>query len=168
MFIRLNQTLGLPVISQESGNRLGRVKDLIIDYETGEFLALLVGEGILTSLEIVEIDKVNNFLPDRVMVRDDTSLEILESGRIQEIIQSKIKIKGNKVMTESGTDLGKVTDFEINLNSNRLSSISVKNKILGKPLIISYNQIISIEKDAIIVKDGVVKIKTFEPELARV
>jgi len=167
MSIRFNKVLSLPVISYESGDRLGEIKDLVVDHDNGKFLALVVGEGILTGSRIIRVDKVRNFGRDTVMILDSRSLEVMTPGRIQDIIQSKIKIKGNKVITESETNLGKVMDFEIDLESERLSFIFVRTKILGGPLIVSYNQIVSIGKDAIVVKDEVVKVKALEPELAR-
>lgn len=167
MFIRFNKVLSLPVVSCESGDRLGEIKDLVVDYDNGKFLALVVGEGTLAGLRIIKVDKVKNFSRDRVMILDTRSLEVMTPGRIEDIIQSKIKIKGNKVITENGTNLGKVIDFEIDLDSSRLSFIFVRTKILGGPLMVFYDQIVSIKKDTIVVKDEVVKVKALEPELAR-
>lgn len=168
MSLHFNKALGLPVISQESGNRLGEIEDLVIDYETGKLLALLVsGGGVMAGLRIVRTENIRNISQEQVLVRDDASLEILGPSRIQDIIQSKIKIKSNKVITENGTNLGKAIDFELDLESERLSCISVRTKILGKPLVVSWDQIVSIGKEAIVVKEEVVKVKTLEPELAR-
>lgn len=158
MSIFFNQARGLSVVSYKFGDLLGQVEDLIIDPETGKFLALIV-----KGQKVIKAEKIRNFDEKQVLVSGKAG-ETLLSDKIQEIIQNKIKIKGNKVMTESGTRLGRVIDFEIDLVSNKLSTIFVRTKILGKPLMISWNQIISIGKEAIVVRDQVIKIA--EPELA--
>ena len=163
MSIFFNQVRGLSVISHKSGDLLGRVEDLVVDPETGKFLALVVLRK-LSEVSLVKLDKIKEFNHQAVTVLNNQSLEKISSGEIFNIIQNKIKIKGNKVITESGTRLGRVIDYEIDLVSNKLSTIFVRTKILGKPLIISRNQIISIGKEAIIVRDQVIKIA--EPELA--
>lgn len=154
-----NQILGLSVTG-ESGKSLGKVTDLVLDYETGKFLALFIeGQKVIKSEQIKNVDK------DQILVSHEVE-GALPSDKIQKMIQSKIKIKGNKVITESGTHLGKVVNFEIDLNLNRLSFIFVKDKLLGKSMDIAWDQIISIKKEAILVKDEVVKIKAPELELA--
>lgn len=155
--ISLNQILGLPVIADKSKRLLGKVVDLVLDYKTGKFLGL-----ILEGQKVISPERIKDFNGKQILVSEEVG-EILRLGKIQDILQSGIKIKGNKVITETGTKLGKVVDFEVDLILNKLSTIFVKAKILEKPLIIPSSQIISIKKEAILVYDQVIKIA--EPQL---
>lgn len=165
-----------PVLLQEEKALVGVVEDLIIDTDTGILLGLLVREGFgkknqkaLAQKDIVGIGQ-NFFLVKSYSVLG----EIDEFVRLKRVIDRDIKILKNKVYTESGVFLGKVYDFTLDLTDTKLSKIYVRPsgiRILSNDLIISSKQIISIEKDKIVVEDTKIKDKVpakakSAPELA--
>ncbi|MEA2088831.1 MAG: PRC-barrel domain-containing protein [Patescibacteria group bacterium] len=75
------------------------------------------------------------------------------------------KIIGMTVETKSGEQLGKVFDFEVEIESQNILKYYVKSsnileEFFKKELIIHRNQIISISNKKIIVKDGIVHEKS--------
>ncbi|MEA3272567.1 MAG: PRC-barrel domain-containing protein [Patescibacteria group bacterium] len=72
-------------------------------------------------------------------------------------INAKI-ILGLPVETENGQKLGKVIDFDLDIESHIIKSYSVEGGFLGsKKLIISRSQVVLIGNEKMVVKDGVVK-----------
>lgn len=60
--------------------------------------------------------------------------------------------------TESKQKLGKVYDFDIEISSHIIKSYSIEGGFLSsKKLLISRNQVVSIDKEKMVVKDSVIK-----------
>ncbi|MEW6407422.1 MAG: PRC-barrel domain-containing protein [Patescibacteria group bacterium] len=164
MFINYNKTIGLPVLAVKAGQKLCKVKDFVIDTNSGKFLGIFcIKSGfIFTSKYFIGEEKIKNFGKNALTIEDEKSLENpYQNETIAPMIKKRIKIKNNNVLTESGSDLGEVKNFEIDLISNKLSKIVVSGGIFQDffrgEIIIPYSQIVSIGRDAIIVKDAVVK-----------
>lgn len=80
------------------------------------------------------------------------------------IIQAKTII-GSKIISQSGCNLGKVVDFEINATTQSIIKYYTQGELLGflkEPLIINADQVIEIKPNEIIVKDAVVPEKIAE------
>ncbi len=148
-----SQTAGTPVIT-ESGHRIGRVYNIVINTDTGKVAGLLVSPGgrkVLAPVDVLSWNKV-------IEVHDeDVILEIDEIRQVQDCLKKDIPVLGNRVYTKSGTYLGKVIDYAVNDKLFVMTKIIVARTILGvityKNRIIVHQDIIEIKKDAIIVKD---------------
>ncbi len=157
-----SKLIKLAVVSIGSGENLGKIVDLVIDYDSGKCLALLVQpEGILAAKKIVLIDDVSSFGDDAVMVPDEKAVVPLkDSEDIARIVNSKVKIIDNKVVTYSGEQLGEAKDYTIDEASYKLAKLFVSTGILKDlfkgELVITADKVVSIGKDAIIVKDAAV------------
>ncbi|NQU83542.1 MAG: PRC-barrel domain-containing protein [Parcubacteria group bacterium] len=68
------------------------------------------------------------------------------------------KLLGLPVETEGEQKLGKVVDFDIDIDSHIIKSYSIESGFLEKKkLLISRNQVVSIGNEKMIVKDGAIK-----------
>lgn len=143
---------------------VGVVENLIINPDDGTLAGLLVREGVgkqglktLSAKDIIGISSEFYLIPSYTSLGD-----LDEIVRLKEIIDREISIIGNKVYTASGTYLGKVFDYTLDLKHFILTRVYVRSVGLmgmGRQHIISYNQIISIEKEKIIVDDNFAKAK---------
>lgn len=166
MILSYNKIIGLPLISNHNGKKLGKVEDLIINPENGKFLGLIILMPRFFSKKIaVLINDIKNIDTAGVIIKNENILHSLDDldNLVKKIVLKKIKIKNNKVLTKSGDNLGEVRDFEIDTNYNIVSKIYVSGGIIKdlirRELIISRSQIISINKKAIVVKDIIIKSK---------
>lgn len=80
------------------------------------------------------------------------------------VINSK-KIIGLPIETKSGEELGKIFDFGIEVESQTVLKYYVKSsnilkEMFSEELIIYSNQVISINSEKMIVKDGVIQEKS--------
>ncbi|NQV13551.1 MAG: PRC-barrel domain-containing protein [Parcubacteria group bacterium] len=167
------------VVTIDSGKGLGKIIDLVIDNDNGRCLALLIQlVGVMARKKIVLIDDVSSFGDDTVMVQSEKILVPLKDNEdIVKVVDRKVKIIGNEVVSYSGEELGEVKDFVVDETSYKLSKLFVSTGLFRDlfkgELIITANKIVSIGKDAIVVKDAVVeeevknKGKSQESELAR-
>lgn len=162
--IEYTKTISLPVLTTKTGEKLCKIKDFIIDSDSGKFLGIFcVKLGfIFTTKFFIRIENIENFGQNAVMVEDGSVLENpYQNERVSRIIKSKISIKNNKVLTESGDDLGEVKNYEVDVEAAKMAKIIVSGGIFRDffrgELIIPSVQIVSIGRDAIIVRDAVVK-----------
>lgn len=151
-------------IQSGEGALVGLVEDLIINPENGELAGFIVREGFgKKSLKTLGAKDVLGISSDFYLIPNYETLgEMDEIVRLKNIMDKHIKITGNKVYTFSGAYLGRVFDYTVSLSQFMISRIYVGGKAFGafgKQHIISYPQIISIEKDRITVDDAFVKIK---------
>lgn len=160
--MKYSKTKKLKIVSIESGEELGEVKRIIIDHNNGNFLGLF-----LKNKNIIHAEDIGKFGEDAVMVQSEKELMPLkDNSEFEEIIKAKIRIIGNKVVTQSGVELGEVKDYEVSEERNKLYKIFVSTGFLKDlfkgELIITEDKIISIGKDAIVVKDTAIPAKEKE------
>jgi uncharacterized protein YrrD len=163
--MKYSKTKRKPVVSIESGEEFSEIKKIIIDYDSRNFLGL-----VLKNKTVVYAEDISEFGKDAVMVRSSKELMPLkDNNQFEELMKSKVSIINNKTVTESGEELGEVKDYLIDETSHKLKKIFVstgffKDLFKGE-LIVMADKIISIGKDAIIVKDSVIPVS--EKEKAR-
>ncbi|WP_267243398.1 PRC-barrel domain-containing protein [Streptomyces sp. PR69] len=102
-----------PVVTLE-GEDIGQVKDIVFDPERGEVRCFtLSGRGLFAGplKRALLWEKVHALGPDAVMVRDASALEGDDkAAREQRTERGGANVLGARMMTESGTVLGTVTD----------------------------------------------------------
>lgn len=168
MNIKVSKIISLPVLIVSYGQKIGEVKDFIIDYKTGKVLAIfLKPRNFFDKSKIIKLEDVKDFGRDAIMIlKEDVLKEIDKESKIKKILDSKIKIIGNKVITQRGNYIGEVEDYEIDLTSGLILKFYVKSGILKDlikgPLIILRDHVVSINKNSIIVRDDIVKDKKIE------
>lgn len=151
-------------IARGEGALVGLVESLIINPDTGELAGLIVREGFgKKSLKTVAAKDILGISSDFYLVPSYETLgDLDEIVRLKQILDRDVPITGNRVYTASGTYLGKVFDYTVDLTHFVLSRIYVRTSFLGvsgQQHIIGYKQIISIEKDKITVDDNFAKAK---------
>lgn len=164
MAIDYNKTIGLPILVIKDGKEVGSVREFVVDFDNGLILGLLLSAGILERNRVIKIRDVKEFGKDSIMIEDEKVIMPLRMiGVFRDLLKKKIKIKGNRVVTESGEELGEVKNYEVDDISYKISKIFVSEGVLKDlfkgELIVRADNIVSIGKDAIIVRDNVVKEK---------
>jgi len=160
----LKPVLVKDAIQSGEGALVGLVQSLIINPESGELAGLIVREGFgKRSLKTLAAKDILGISSDFYLVPSyDTLGDLDEIVRLKQIMDKNIKVTGNKVYTVSGTYLGRVFDYTLDLRHFMISRIYVGSKYFGalsKQYIVGYKQIVSIEQDKITVDDTATKIK---------
>jgi sporulation protein YlmC with PRC-barrel domain len=115
-YLRASEVVKKPVVTL-AGEDLAQVKDIVFEPARGGIRCFtLSGRGLLAGPlgRALLWDNVHALGPDAVMVRDEDSLEEDDAAaRLDERERGGGNVIGARMMTESGTRLGVVTDAVI-------------------------------------------------------
>ncbi len=121
--------LNTQVIAKDTGKRLGIVKDLLVDIDSREVVALGLRDGLLSApgglvkyMYLSSIEKMG----DVILVPNDDAIEDIDPEAYSNLINSE-------VITETGDMLGKVRGFKFSGDDGKLTSIVIA--AIGIPLI---------------------------------
>jgi uncharacterized protein YrrD len=117
------------VIAKDTGKRLGIVKDLLVDIDSREVVALGLRDGLLAApgglvkyMYLSSIEKMG----DVILVPNDDAIEDIDPEAYTNLINCE-------VITETGDMLGKVRGFKFSGDNGKLTSIIIA--AIGLPLI---------------------------------
>jgi sporulation protein YlmC with PRC-barrel domain len=117
------------VIAKDTGKRLGIVKEILVDIDSREVVALGLRDGILAApgglvkyMLISSIEKMG----DVILVPSDDAIEDIDPEAYTNLINCE-------VVTETGDMLGKVRGFKFNCENGQLTSIIIA--AIGLPII---------------------------------
>lgn len=151
-----SEFLNTQVITSDAGKRLGVVKELLVDIDRREVVALGLRDNLFSVagmpryMFLSEIRKAS----DVVLVENEDVIEDIDVDALSRLINSE-------VITETGERLGKVRDFQFNIEDGKVSSLIIAS--LGLPQIpdqvistyeLSVEEIASAGPDRIIVFEG--------------
>lgn len=146
--------LGTQVITRTTGKRLGVVSQLWVDIDQQEVVALSLRPNLLYGTPQPMLLSSIRQIGDVILVEDDDVIEDIDT----EIYTSLINCE---VITETGELLGKVRGFKFDIDSGRLTSLTIAS--LGLPLIpdqvvstyeLGIDQVVSSGPDRLIVFEG--------------
>jgi len=120
--MRTSEIAALPVVTL-AGDDVAQVKDLVFSADGGAVAGFtLAGRGLLAGplKQGLAWPKVVGLGPDAVMIADEDSLEprdevVAAAASTVEGVGSGGNVLGDRVLTDSGTDLGKVVDVVIDV-----------------------------------------------------
>lgn len=124
-----NGLVSLPILDTSSGTELGRVKDVLFDTDAHAVYGLLIaapaGEMFLPR------SSVRGYGMDAVTVSDPGAITpVVTEPRAQELMQSGIRLRGSKVVTEIGDALGTLDKIVIE-DSGEVAEYVATKGILG-------------------------------------
>lgn len=127
--IRLrNEFINTQVITRNTGKKLGVVKDILIDIDQREVVALGLKDNIMALSgmpQYMYIDRISQ-IGDVILVEDEEVIETVDIDAYTPLVNSE-------VITETGEPLGRVRDFQFDLATGKLISIIIAS--LGFPQI---------------------------------
>lgn len=122
--------IGLPILSLESGMKLGIVRDILCDQQWRTLGFMVEEESWFQSGTYVPLDMLHAVGEDCVTVRSDHALTLLDnlaaSGAIA-FLTGPRRLKGKAVFTASGEQIGKVEDVFFVSNWEKLIGYELSN-----------------------------------------
>lgn len=161
MEIAGSKLVSLPVVSKKEQRILGTCTYAVFDADTGKLSALSIKKEGLGEEKMVLGKSIMEILSDQVVVFENDTPVAFASPEGKQVLEQGIRLEGNRVVTTSGDYIGEVKDYVVRGDSMTLGSIIVSGgmlkDILKGELVIGRDQIVSITKKAIIVKDVYVR-----------
>lgn len=152
--------LGLPVFSIKEGQKLGQVKELVIDHDNKSISGLIIqSKGIFREDRVIPYGKIKNIGQEAIIVETHTSLERKTNlPQIVEAINNPIEIIGTKILTEGGISLGRVCEYYFQSETGEISNLEIGGNLVegffkGQTFL-PISEVVIIGKDAIITKDN--------------
>lgn len=155
--IRLrNEFINTQVITRNTGKKLGVVKEVLVDIDQREIVAFGLRDNMLSLSGMPDYMYLNSISQagDVVLVEDENVFETVDLDAYTPLVNSE-------VITETGEPLGRVRDFQFNLDDGKVSSIIIAS--LGYPQIpdqlistyeLSMEEVISSGPNRLIVFEG--------------
>ena len=111
--MKASDILGRPAVVREGGQKVGKVKDLVIDPTGRQVLGFVVGEGVFMKTLVAPWAALQTIGPDNVVFNSAESVvKPAEAPDIKAVLDSKLKLKGRKLQTTSGKDLGEIDEVQ--------------------------------------------------------
>jgi len=106
-------TISLPVIAFDTGEKFDQIRDVIFGQHENRVLGFLVDErGWFSEAKVVPFQNVQAIGPDGVIVPSKESVVIADTEpAIKGVLEHKNVLKGTKIMTTDGCDLGTMVDL---------------------------------------------------------
>lgn len=150
------QFVTMPVISLEEGRQIGSIKGLVVNPAKKEVAALVIEQkGWFKEQKFIPFSKARSIGDDALTIDRSTSVE--KGASIPEIVKlfkDKVEVIGAKLVTESGTALGYVDEFYVDLQTGDIVGLefsggSISTWMRGKAFL-DINHIRTIGKKVII------------------
>ncbi|WP_127507830.1 PRC-barrel domain-containing protein [Actinoplanes solisilvae] len=117
---RLSEIVGRPVVAAGTAVTVGSVTGVVVDPRQGAVVALLVkGASNGNTLHWPDMSGVG---PDAVMVTSPYAVREA-AGRAAEILGGKHDLVGKRLLTDTGDDLGAVTDIAFDEQAGTVAAI---------------------------------------------
>lgn len=160
MYISAKQIAGSKVFDTD-GQPVGRLARVILDPDNGQILAF---ELIKRSPKYISPRDIISWKKNYLILGQNYEIHCGDDLiRLQKVLNSRrVDIASRKVLTESGTYIGRVTDYSLHTNHYVLASITTQKSFLGlwyyDTRLIHQSSIVEIKPRRIIVRDSLLKL----------
>jgi len=151
------EIIGLPVFSIVEGRKIGQVKDLVINPEEGRVEFILVGNGSwYVGAKVLPFKAVMGVGEHAVTTESENLLvAINETSTANSLLQRKIEVKGNRVLTSKGNLIGVISEYEIDENTGKLTRLEYKSALNENQIdIVQADDVLTYGADVIVVKEN--------------
>lgn len=158
LLVLASDIIKLPVAAIDLSARVGKVRDVFVDTDTGDFIGVTVTVDWLGKPKFVTAQDIVAIEPRGLIVKTSSHLvEIEEIVKVKKIYEKRFRLIGLSVITQSGRRLGKVTDLVISTQTNKVVRIYVGSWLQDR--IIPWHKIVKIDRKAVVVEDDVEEVK---------
>lgn len=127
MLYRMRDLLGISIWDLSNGEKIGRLRDILIDRKPRQVIAFLIEpEGLWGKIRILAISDIKNIGPNGIMVENPVLLEKVE----REVLAGQRKVRGMSLITEEGKEIGRVSDLVFDFPKGKISDWLLTQKFL--------------------------------------
>lgn len=158
---RLSDMIGKPVVSTSSGDKLGTVSDALLDASAVQVVGLVVRHGLLAKEQVLPLEDVERVGRDAVLARSDEHLMTSREWRDSDVAATRSSaIRGRRVMTASGEQLGALSDILVDEETGAFDGLEIESHSFGglrtRRTVLPRHAAPRIGPDAVIVRHGIV------------
>lgn len=147
MLRKYSEVLGLPVISASDGLKIGTLKEVVFSKDNKGILAFLMEKGgYAVKGNVILLQSILSLGNDAMIVDNPGSL--LEHRHFKKLygIQERKNLRGLKIFTHNGEDLGVVQDVLFDYKTGKVEGVQVSDGlfqdiIMGRNIIPFFGKI---------------------------
>jgi uncharacterized protein YrrD len=129
---RASEVIGRAVVVREGGEAVGKVKDLVVDPSGRQVLGFVVSEGLFKSTKVAPWMGVQAIGPDSVILAAATGIvKAAETPDIKSVLDKDLSIRGIRLQTTTGKDLGKIDDFQFDERTGAVLGYELAGGVFG-------------------------------------
>jgi uncharacterized protein YrrD len=130
--IKAGDVLGRAVTVREGGHEAGKIRDLVVDQAGKQVLGFIISEGIFKSTRVAAWAALQAIGPDAVVLSSFGSIvKASEAADIKAALDSGTSIRGLRLQTTEGKDLGKIEDFYFDDESGAVEGYEISGGIFS-------------------------------------
>ncbi|MGA7933743.1 MAG: PRC-barrel domain-containing protein [Kovacikia sp.] len=128
-----SDVIGKVVVTYDAGKRVERVQDLIFDQNHNQLLGFLVEEKTLfRTAKVIPLQNVKAIGLDAIVVHSKGSVVGAEQiSAIKEILQDNNVLRGTRILTTEGLDLGELVDLFFDEQSGLVEGYEVSGGLFA-------------------------------------
>lgn len=154
---RIEDLLGMPLVSVAEGRQVGKLKGLEIDMRDGR-VAYLRFEGEGRAGGVVPWGAVRSVGADAITIESLSA--VLDAVPHADLPNLTAQVGDRPVVTESGTRIGTITGYDLDELTGRIADYRLPNggllgRLTGSEVRFGHADIVSFGRDAIVVSDRV-------------
>jgi len=155
MLIQTSRIINLPLGALDDQNKIGFVKDFVINPEDGKLIAFIIKKGFLNLEEkFLASSSVLEFDPNGLVTKNiENLLNVDEIVRVKTILKSKIKVLGSRAYTKDKKYLGRVHDLLIDTENYQICKFYIGGFFEDR--IIPFDMVIKIVRGKIIFNNDI-------------
>ncbi len=168
--MNVKELVGMTVFAIDGGRNVGTVDRLLFSPDDMRVTELVVSRSVAMLEEpepqrVLATDRIKAIGRDAITLDSEDQLDVTPDGELPEGRVAFDEIEREKVITESGDEVGEVTSISFSDNTFLLETVEVSRGFLSGSAVIPVNQIVSVGEDVIVVKDGALDANKGEGEL---
>lgn len=155
---KMSELKGIAVIDVKDGTKLGQVEEVVVAPDDLRVLGFVVKSGGMLDRKewIVESEDVRAIGSDAVTVdgREAAHTSEASSERFREAREGNRRLQGRKVVSDTGTLIGTVSEILVDETGKRVAGIEIGGGLLESADSLSADRIVSVGPDVIVARDG--------------
>jgi len=151
----LTDIIGLKIISINQGKQISKVKDVIINPESGSISFFIIdqpsdylGARIISYKDIVGLGDFALIIPDSKIIQD-----VAHNQLAIDLLKKEIKVIGSHILTTKGSLIGQVTEIMIEEETGKIAACMVSNP-QGRQEKVSCDTVVTYGKEIILLEQN--------------
>lgn len=151
---KFTELIGKAIVSANSGEKLGRVADVLLHPDSHQAVGLVVAGGVLSSEQVLPYAEIQTLGTDAVIARSAAGLITAKDWHAQTVVATRVSaLKKMPVLTASGRAIGEVRDVLLD-DGGVLDALEVSGGgLLRRRSTVSNAPGLTIGSDAILIPD---------------
>ncbi len=146
--VKVSEVIGRKVTVRESGEEVGKIKDVVVDSTGKQVIGFVVSTGLVSSSKVAPWAALQAIGPDAVVLNAASSVvKADEVADIKAMLDKKIEIRGLQLQTTDGKELGKIDDYRFDERTGVIEGFELAGGLFSRKSFLPVPASIELGKD---------------------